>query len=54
MQKTLILMQKIKTKEKQGRGRCLSSPRPVGMVVTEWSEMGSVGGGGGGGTKFAA
>lgn len=45
MQKTLILMQKIKIKEKQGRGRYLSSPRPVGMVVTEWSEMGSVGSG---------
>lgn len=42
MQKTLILMQ-IKKREEQGRGMHLASPLPVGMVVTEWSEMGSVG-----------
>lgn len=35
-------MQKKKKKE-QGRGSCLVSPLPVGMVVTELFEMGSVG-----------
>lgn len=33
-------MQKRKKKAEEG---VLSSPRPVGMVVTEWFEMGSVG-----------
>lgn len=45
-------MQKIKIKEKQGRGTCLSSPRPVGMVVVNndlrWDLWGR------GKTKFAA
>lgn len=38
MQKTLILMPKKKKKKvkvkKEGRGSCLTRPRPVGMVET--------------------
>lgn len=39
MQKTLILMQKIKNKNKKKRNKAeegvVSSPQPVGMVATE-------------------